>query len=115
MDIRDAETGDVHGIRHVAVESWHEAYDAIIGQDAVAVVLDDWYDPEGLRESIERDWGHFLVADQFGTIVGYAQAGPSDDSWGDAFVPRLYVDPFNWGEGIGTAMLEELFERRRPK
>lgn len=113
MEIRDADATDVPDIRHVAERSWHEAYDAIIGRDAVAATVDDWYDPEDLRESVDRSSGHFLVADRNGTVVGYAQAQPSTEPWGDAFVPRLYVDPCHWGDGIGTALFEELCGRLR--
>lgn len=113
MEVRPATADDVHGIRHVAVEAWHEAYDAVIGQEAVAAVLEQWYDPADLREQVGRSRGHFLVADRLGSVVGYADAGASDGPWGDAQLARIYVDPFHWGEGIGTDLLAAVADRLR--
>ena len=61
--VRPAETGDVADVRRIARESWHAAYDDIVGPDAVESVVSEWYDLNHLRRSVERDDGVFLVAE----------------------------------------------------
>ncbi|MEF8773504.1 MAG: GNAT family N-acetyltransferase [Halobacteriales archaeon] len=112
MEVRPATAGDVPAIRELAVDAWHAAHDHILGEQAVAEVVDDWYDPADLRDQVARERGHFLVADDAG-VVGFAHAGPSDDSYGDAVLPRIYVDPARWGDGTGTAMLGAVTDRLR--
>lgn len=112
MDVRQATAGDVPGIREVAVDAWHAAHDHVIGASAVEDLLDDWYDPADLHDQVVRERGHFVVADDAG-VVGFAHAGPSDESHGDAVLSRIYVDPDRWGDGVGTAMLQVVADRLR--
>jgi ribosomal protein S18 acetylase RimI-like enzyme len=133
--VRPAETGDVADVRRIARESWHAAYDDIVGPDAVESVVSEWYDLNHLRRSVERDDGVFLVAeteadeetepdadeetgtDADGTdaeVVGFGQGvlGSEDDA---AELPRIYVHPDYWREGAGSeilARIEELLAER---
>ncbi|PSQ17470.1 N-acetyltransferase [Halobacteriales archaeon QS_8_69_26] len=104
--VRPADPDEATGVERVARESWHAAYDDILGADTVDSVLDEWYDVDGLRESIDRDDHVFLVADD-GGVAGFAHAGrpPDDDYW---HLTRIYVLPDRWGDGVGTALLERL-------
>ncbi|WP_158055282.1 GNAT family N-acetyltransferase [Halorussus halophilus] len=104
FEVRVATTKDVSGIQNVARESWHATYDDILGADSVEQVVDGWYAREGLEQSIEREDGQFLVAEQDGMIVGFAQGvlGEEDDA---AHLPRIYVQSDHWGEGVGTELL----------
>ncbi|WP_276299942.1 GNAT family N-acetyltransferase [Halorussus lipolyticus] len=121
LSVRSAEAGDVADVRRIARESWHAAYDDIVGPESVGSVVDEWYDLNHLRRSVERDDGVFLVAEIGGgsedadatddaddpEVVGFAQGvlGGADDS---AELPRIYVHPDHWGEGAGSAMLERV-------
>ncbi|WP_135826900.1 GNAT family N-acetyltransferase [Halorussus ruber] len=108
--IRPAETGDVADVRRVARESWHAAYDDLLGPEPVESVVDEWYDLNQLRRSVERDDGVFLVAESEeengSTVVGFAQGVLAEDE--AAELPRIYVHPDYWGEGAGSAMLERV-------
>jgi ribosomal protein S18 acetylase RimI-like enzyme len=123
LTVRPAETGDVADVRRIARESWHAAYDDIVGPDAVESVVSEWYDLNHLRRSVERDDSVFLVAEteadgetrtsEDGTdaeVVGFGQGvlGSDDDA---AELPRIYVHPDYWGGGAGSEMLARIEER----
>ncbi|WP_135852279.1 GNAT family N-acetyltransferase [Halorussus salinus] len=122
-NVRPATTSDVADVRRVARESWHATYDDLLGPEAVESVVDDWYDLYALRQSAERDDGVFLVAereagsgdDESGgdetdpELVGFGQGLlPDEAEDGAAELPRLYVHPDCWGEGVGTALADEI-------
>lgn len=116
---------EVRDVWHVNVRCWVEAYDHILPDDALPdpdVAPDD----DGIRERFEyanllneRGSGRYVVAvdestpdDQTG-VVGFAAT-----RWGDetkSFVDDheaglwvVYVDPTRWGEGIGSALLDDV-------
>lgn len=121
--IREATTDDAEDIRQVARESWHAAYDDIVGAERVESVVDSWYDRDRLEQSVAREDGRFLVAEietdheasieggtassGDGQIVGFAQAvlGDEDEA---AELPRIYVHPDHWGGGIGSELLDRI-------
>lgn len=112
MEFREAASEDAEGIRRVARRTWHAVYDEIIGERAVTEMIDEWYDLRGLRNSIEdEDKPAFVAVDD--EIVGFVQGGPSDKGPADASVYRIYVLPIHWGEGIGTTLLDRLFDALR--
>ncbi|MFC7046016.1 hypothetical protein ACFQH6_11850 [Halobacteriaceae archaeon GCM10025711] len=48
--------GDAEAIQRVARDSWHAAYDAVLGAERVDETVSSWYDPERLvADDIERD------------------------------------------------------------
>ena len=112
VTIRGATAEDAAAIRRVARESWHATYDDILGAEAVESVVDDWYDPDGLEESIVRDDGRFLVAEaESGSeaeVVGFAQAVLGDEDDDAAQLPRIYVHPDRWGDGVGSELLDRI-------
>jgi ribosomal protein S18 acetylase RimI-like enzyme len=107
-EVRPAETDDTPAIERIAREAWHAAYDDILGPDAVDAKLDEWYDHEELRESVTADEGVFVLAGA--DPVGFAQAVPGEDAW---HLARIYVDPEQWGEGVGTALLDRVEDELR--
>jgi GNAT superfamily N-acetyltransferase len=103
VDLREATEADVGAIRRVARESWHAGYDAVLGADTVESVVEDRYDPEGLREDLDRPEVGFWVAD--GRVVGFASAGPHPDEADAGSLYRLYVEPGWWGLGRWSRLL----------
>lgn len=55
----------------------------------------------------------YLVAEQEGTVVGYAYAGPYRSRSGYRYTVEdsVYVDPAHLGRGIGRHLLSELIDR----
>lgn len=128
--ICQATTDAAPAVREIARESWHAAYDEILGADTVTDVTDEWYAIEELEESIrnsrETDEEAFLLAVPAGTdgasdtdtddgsggvdaeIEGFAHAELHPDDPSAASLIRLYVRPDTWGDGAGTALLERI-------
>ena len=103
---------DAQAVLSVARESWHAAYDDIIGEDAVEAVLEDWYQLGDLRAAIGDST--FVVAEHDGTVVGFAHAGPNpDDGDGTYQLYRIYVRPDLWGRAIGGHLLDRVADAVR--
>ena len=74
--------------------------------------IDEWYGVHALEESIEReDSPMFVAVDD--DLIGFAQAGPSEGGPASASLWRIYLLPAYWGAGIGTALLERVFDELR--
>ncbi|WP_227355492.1 GNAT family N-acetyltransferase [Haladaptatus salinisoli] len=112
--IRAANPADAATVRRVARESWHAAYDDILGANAVDETVDEWYDPDGLRESAADPDHDFLVAER-AEIVGFVHVAPIPDEANVALLVRIYVVPSEWGTGLGTRLLERAERRLRDR
>ncbi|WP_247002560.1 GNAT family N-acetyltransferase [Halosolutus gelatinilyticus] len=135
--IRHATTADVWAIHETARESWHAAYDDLLGPDRVDEIVDEWYAIGDVESSIDettgRDDAAFFVAesDSSGhhrvdsdaetapdsnpteTVMGppcsgFAHVVPWPENDAVAYLARIYVRPDDWGEGVGTALLERV-------
>lgn len=113
MPVRPATAADVSAIRETARESWHAAYDEVVGQDAVDVQVDEWYAHEVVADAVAGDEWPYLVAEREDRVVGYASGGPTDEGPADGVVAAIYVRPDAWGAGTGSALLEALHDRLR--
>lgn len=107
MKFREAIPEDAEAVQRVARQSWHEAYDGIIGEEAVEEKINEWYDIHALEESIEHEDSPMLVAAD-NDIIGFAQGGPSEDGPADVCLWRIYALPAYWGDGVGTTLLNKL-------
>ena len=126
LTVRPAATSDVADVRRVARESWHAAYDDVLGIETVESVSNDWYDLYDLRQSVEREDTAFLVAERpreggdegegdrtsedeptDQRIVGFGE-GVLGEEDAAAELSRLYVHPDHWGEGIGSALIDRI-------
>lgn len=105
--VRRAAIGDVAAITRVARDTWHAAYDDLLGADVVESVLDEWYEDDAIVAGIEHDAQDFFVAVRDDDVVGYAHVGPHPPR--RTFqVYRLYVRPDDWREGIGRQLIAEV-------
>lgn len=101
--VRAATPADVDAIQTIAEASWHAAHDDIIGAEAVDEFLAEHYDRETIAAEIDADASAYRVAEVAGEVVGFAVAVPHDgDHWRLA---AIYVHPDQWGDGVGTALL----------
>ncbi|OLZ39926.1 GCN5 family acetyltransferase [Natrinema saccharevitans] len=121
--VRPATVDDVWAVHEIARESWHAAYDDVLGSQRVDAVVDEWYAIGDLESSIAAATGRedaaFLVAERpdddggdeprmDADRCGFAHAVPWPEDTSVAFLARLYVHPAVWNEGVGTALLEAL-------
>lgn len=104
-EIRPAESTDATAIHDVARESWHAAYDDLLGRETVDAVIDDWYAIDRLQNAIDVSTHHLFVAGD-GEVVGFVHADPWEGEPSVAHLVRLYVHPAFWGEGTGSTLLE---------
>lgn len=111
--IRDATTADVEGVRRVARRGWRAAYSEILAPETIERALAEWYDPDLIREAIDRRDGTYVVAEESETILGYASGGLHEE--GSASLSAIYVDPDRWSEGIGTALLDAVTDSLRER
>ncbi len=116
MPIRRAEPSDAEGIAQVLVAAWSSAYRGLLPAD----VLDrlSVHDSERRwRERIAEPWGHIFVSELRGRIVGVVECGGSQDEDVDqeriGQVYAIYVDPEQWRQGYGMALLSESVNRLR--
>ena len=126
--IRQATLEDVWAVHETARESWHAAYDDLLGPDRVDDIVDEWYaigDIESsISEAIDRADARFLVAESADADTpqndadercsGFAHVvpWPEDDRVG--YLARIYVQPSLWGRGTGTALLDALERQVTP-
>jgi ribosomal protein S18 acetylase RimI-like enzyme len=108
--IRPAGTSDAQAIARVHVASWQQAYAGIVPIEYLTS-LDPaereqrWAEHlrNGPRDSV-RTW----VAEEAGTIVGFASVGPARDEDAERDqeeIYSIYLDPAKWGKGVARDLM----------
>lgn len=107
MLLRPAQPEDAIAVARVHVRSWQTAYRTLLPDDYL-----DQLRPEDRAEKYDfasRDprKPQTIVAAEGGLIHGFATTAPSRDSSlpGHGELCALYVDPDQWGRGIGVALV----------
>jgi GNAT superfamily N-acetyltransferase len=108
--VRDAGIDDVEAIARVQVRSWQEAYAHVFAAEDLAELSVERRQ-EVAREALGSAVG--LVAERDGEVLGFAFAGPSRDTEGVAELYSIYVDPNDWGTGLGRELILEVERRLR--
>lgn len=103
MTVREATDSDVQAIRQVAERVWSHDYPDIISRESVAEAVSEWYDGDLMRADIARADAVVLVAVADDEVVGFVHGVRGDDAGN---VLRVYVDPDDRGEGLGSTLLE---------
>src|SRR5712692_9481156 len=107
MLIRPAEPEDAIAVARVHVQSWQVAYRTLLPDDYL-----DQLRPEDRARTYDlsnRDplKPYTIVAAAAGLIHGFATTAPSRDTdlpgYGEIYA--LYVDPEQWGRGVGLALV----------
>lgn len=107
MLLRLAQPDDALAVARVHVLSWQSAYRSLLPDDYL-----DQLRPEDRAErydfaTIDPQKPRTIVAEEDGHILGFATTAPSRDSdtADNGELYALYVDPTQWGCGIGVALL----------
>ncbi|PSP74809.1 GNAT family N-acetyltransferase [Halobacteriales archaeon QS_3_64_16] len=106
MTIREATTEDGEAIREIAQRSMESSYS--LSPRTIESAIKQWYDEEALAATLDEEDALFLIAEEEGEVVGFAQ-GALDRETQSGDMLWLHVDPAARGGSIGT----DLFERTR--
>jgi len=114
IDIRTAGIGDINTISSIFAKSWRHSYKNIISGSYLSILPDDhWVD--FLTNAISEDSFRCVVADCGGAPVGAAvmRTGSINKLPGHGELSCLYVLPGHMGNGIGSALMSEVFAHMR--
>ncbi|HEY6377186.1 MAG TPA: GNAT family N-acetyltransferase [Edaphobacter sp.] len=107
MLLRPAEPEDAIAVARVHVRSWQAAYRTLLPDDYL-----DQLRPEDRAQkydfaSLDPLKPHTIVAAEEGLIYGFATTAPSrePDLPDHGELCALYVNPDQWGQGIGIALV----------
>lgn len=107
MLLRLAEPDDAMAVARVHIRSWQVAYRTLLPADYL-----DQLRPEDRAQkydfaSLDPRRPQTIVAVEGGLIHGFATTAPSRDLdlTGHGELYALYVDPEQWGRGIGVALI----------
>jgi GNAT superfamily N-acetyltransferase len=113
--VRELTLADCDRVAEIRIGGWRAAYRGLMPQP--------YLDALSVSEDADRHRARFaaadgsvtnLVAEQDGTVVGWACHGPYRDGeahTADAELYAIYVDPGRYGAGIGQALLRESLRR----
>jgi RimJ/RimL family protein N-acetyltransferase len=98
VPIGGARVEDAEAIHGVARESWEATYRDIYTPEFISEFVDRNYSVEGLERSIAGGRSTYLVARDFGRVVGFCHfgIGPRGPE-----LYRMYLRPDYWRSGIG--------------
>ncbi|WP_435179766.1 GNAT family N-acetyltransferase [Halorussus sp. AFM4] len=102
IEIREAESGDVEGIRNVALESLRASYADILDEEVVETAVENWYGEESMDAELAEEGMLYLVAVAGDEVVGFSQNLVAE---GDGTILWLHVDPDNRDKNVGTTLL----------
>jgi GNAT superfamily N-acetyltransferase len=106
MIVRVAGPDDAIAVRAVAAAAWRATYAGLLSGRTIDTFIDVAYSIDRLQRRIDRHT--FLVVEDAGSIIAFADASPED---GRVNLGAIYADPHRRGEGAGTMLLAELRSR----
>jgi GNAT superfamily N-acetyltransferase len=106
---------DCDRVAEIRIRGWQSAYRGLMPQPYLDS-LSAAEDAERRRERFRQPDGTVvnLVAEQDGELLGWAAHGPYRDGelrTADAELYAIYLDPAQYGRGIGHALLQESIRR----
>lgn len=106
--VRAATAADAVGLAALGRAAWYAAYGGHLPEAAIESALTHWH-PDAWLARIVAPSHLVLVATERRTgLIGAAHAWAEPDEPDAWFLDRLYTDPTRTGEGIGTALLDEV-------
>lgn len=106
------ESKDIPSIITLAQRIWRAHYPGIISTEQIEYMLADRYTPENLQKLIDTPNGHFCVAWEEQTPVGFLYMTEEPDQ--TTFIQQLYIDPECHGQGIGHHLIQSVFAFAAP-
>ncbi len=110
MLVRLATRADAEAIERIRVGGWQVGYRHVFPAEQLERLEIDRSRWERRLERPPAGWTTF-VAEGHGRTLGFVSVGPSRDEAGVGEVYAVYVDPDDWRQGAGRALLERGEER----
>ena len=101
--IKDAET-----IRNLAIETWADAYSAILAQEQLDYMLNGIYSLENLSSQIKNNTQTYLLLIEDDEPVAFAAYSPRDEDTEIYKLHKLYCLPETQGKGYGKILINEV-------
>lgn len=107
VTIRSATPEDAAGVAGVHVRSWQVAYRGLLPDDYLDALRPEDRMARYTFGDTRQGAPATLLADEGGSIVGFATTGPSRDAdaEGSGELLALYVEPDRWGTGVGRLLM----------
>lgn len=107
ITVRHAVLADVDAIRDVALAAWRATYRRLVGEEPVERFLAQAYTPERVALRIERHqtWIAGAEGGDASGVDAFVEALLED---GHAHIVAFYTRPGLRGQGIGSALLEQV-------
>lgn len=108
MDVREATTEDVRGIRTVANASLEASYGHALDEELIAEAVNQWYDEDELAGELVEDDTVFIVGVEDGDVVAFAQSYVTQRRETVGEIDWLHVDPDHREQGFGVQLLKRV-------
>ena len=106
VTIRAATPDDAQGVAEVHVGTWQQAYRGLVPDDFLdALDVDRRVEAYAQHRVLEDADRPLYVAELDGTIVGFANVGPSRDEDRNGEVYAIYVEASHWDHGVGRDLM----------
>jgi ribosomal protein S18 acetylase RimI-like enzyme len=103
--VRRATPDDGRAIAEVKVETWRAAYAGVMSQATLDALDVNEHAPIWAGYAAADDSGVFVAEDD-GTVVGFASVGSCIDLAETGELYAIYVRPASWGSGAGLALMD---------
>ena len=106
--IRKATINDAETIRDLAIETWGDAYSAILAQEQLDYMLEGIYSLDNLSAQIKNNTQTYLLLIEDDEPVAFAAYSPGEEDAGVYKLHKLYCLPKTQGKGYGKILINEV-------
>lgn len=109
MDVRQANTDDIPGIRSVAHRSLKDSYD-FLDEEVIDRAVEQWYGDDSLERSLTDDNDVILVGVVDDEVAAFSQSAVIGEEGTVGEIRWLHVDPEYRHQGMGPALYDRTAE-----
>ncbi|MFA9517680.1 GNAT family N-acetyltransferase [Halopenitus sp. H-Gu1] len=115
MELREATPDDLEAIRAVARASLSASYGHVVSEEAIAELVDRWYDPSEMTADVASSRTVCPVAIESEAVVGFAESYVVDRGERVGEIDWLHVHPDHRGSGFGGRLLAYVEDQLRDR
>jgi len=106
--IRQATINDAETISNLAIETWADAYSAILAKEQLDYMLTTIYSLENLSNQVENNTQTYLLLLEDDEAVAFAAYSPREEDTEVYKLHKLYCLPKTQGKGYGKVLINEV-------